>query len=85
MASSNPVSKFQSNPPESRTFARQRELPKLPIPSLEDSCKRYLTSLQGLQDHKEHEQTKHAVEDFLKGDGPRIQQSLRTYAEDKDR
>ena len=32
-----------------KTFARQSELPKLPVPALEDTCKRYLTSLQPLQ------------------------------------
>jgi carnitine O-acetyltransferase len=32
-----------------KTFARQHELPKLPIPKLEDTCQRYLTSLQPLQ------------------------------------
>ncbi|OBZ70572.1 putative mitochondrial carnitine O-acetyltransferase [Grifola frondosa] len=83
MAASSPVTKFESNPPESRTFARQHELPKLPIPSLEDSCRRYLTSLEGLQDHKEHSETRRAVEDFLKGEGPMMQERLKTYAQDK--
>ncbi|KAH9948648.1 acyltransferase ChoActase/COT/CPT [Amylocystis lapponica] len=83
MVSANPVTKFESNPPESRTFARQHELPKLPIPPLEDTCKRYLIALQGLQDRKEHEETKRAVEDFLKAEGPRIQEHLKSYAEDK--
>lgn len=32
-----------------KTFARQHELPRLPIPKLEDTCHRYLTSLQPLQ------------------------------------
>jgi carnitine O-acetyltransferase len=32
-----------------KTFARQHELPKLPVPKLEDTCQRYLTSLQPLQ------------------------------------
>lgn len=85
MASSNPVTRFQSNPPESRTFARQHELPKLPIPSLEDTCNRYLTALEGLQDQKEHEGTKRAVEEFLNDEGPRIQERLKAYAADKAR
>ena len=32
-----PVTKFEANPPKSRTFARQDELPKLPVPPLEDT------------------------------------------------
>ncbi|TBU24489.1 acyltransferase ChoActase/COT/CPT [Dichomitus squalens] len=79
----NPVTKFEANPPESRTFARQEELPKLPIPPLEDTCKRYLRALEGLQDPKEHEETKRAVEEFLKHDGPRAQERLKQYARDK--
>jgi carnitine O-acetyltransferase len=49
-----------------KTFARQHELPKLPIPKLEDTCSRYLTSLQPLQSTQEHERTTSVVEAFLK-------------------
>ncbi|GBE80432.1 Putative mitochondrial carnitine O-acetyltransferase [Sparassis crispa] len=82
-AVSNPITRFELNPPESRTFARQDELPKLPIPPLEDSCRRYLAALEGLQEPREHLETKRAVEAFLRGDGPRIQDRLRAYAKDK--
>lgn len=80
-----PVTKFESNPPKSRTFARQDELPKLPIPPLEESLKRYLRALEGLQDAQEHEETKIAVHDFLHNEGPAIQERLKTWAEDKAR
>lgn len=82
---SNPVTRFEANPPESRTFARQDELPKLPIPPLEETCRRYLRALEGLQDPREHEETKRAVEEFLHNDGPRIQDKLRDYAKAKAR
>lgn len=85
MASSNPVTKFDSHPAEHRTFARQGELPKLPIPPLGETCKRYLASLEGLQDKAEHEATKRAVEEFLQNDGPRMQERLIEYAKDKAR
>ncbi|KAH9932526.1 acyltransferase ChoActase/COT/CPT [Fomitopsis serialis] len=78
-----PVTKFETDKPESRTFARQHELPRLPIPPLEASCRRYLTALEGLQDPKEHAKTKVAVEDFLRNDGPKWQERLMQYAEDK--
>ncbi|KAI0369642.1 acyltransferase ChoActase/COT/CPT [Pilatotrama ljubarskyi] len=83
MASNGPVTKFESHPPESRTFARQKELPKLPIPPLEETCRRYLTALEGLQDPREHEETRRAVEDFLQNEGPRVQEKLKEYAKDK--
>jgi carnitine O-acetyltransferase len=35
--------------PVGKTWSLQHKLPKLPIPKLEDSCKRYLRALEGLQ------------------------------------
>ena len=69
----------------SRTFAYQKKLPRLPIPSLEDTCRRYLRALEALQEDGEHEATKRAVQDFLENDGPVIHQKLKTWAKDKDR
>lgn len=66
------------------TFAHQDKLPKLPIPPLEDTCRRYLRALEGLQDEKEHAQTKEAVQDFLENEGPRIQVKLQEWASKKD-
>ncbi len=83
------MSKFKasssSDPMPGQTFAYQDKLPKLPIPPLEDTCQRYLKALEGLQDPREHEQTKLAVQDFLDKDGPRIQEKLRSWAKNKDR
>lgn len=73
-------------PPESgSTFALQDKLPKLPIPPLDDTCRRYLRALEYLQDEHEHAATKAAVQDFLQTDGPRIQEKLKEYAKDKAR
>jgi hypothetical protein len=63
----------------------QAALPKLPIPELEDTCRRYLAALKELQDEHEHEETKRAVEEFLNGDGPRIQAKLKEWAQTQDR
>ncbi|KAG8876810.1 hypothetical protein FRB98_007023 [Tulasnella sp. 332] len=68
---------------EGQTFKHQSKLPKLPIPPLEDTCRRYLRALEGLQDPVEHDRTKKAVEEFLHGDGPRVQEMLKTYAANK--
>lgn len=65
------------------TFSNQDSLPKLPIPDLEDTCKRYLDSLSALQTPREQEESKAAVQDFLKTDGPVLQEKLKNYASSK--
>ncbi|KAI6121053.1 carnitine acetyl transferase [Pisolithus croceorrhizus] len=69
-----------TTPPSSRTFANQDKLPKLPIPPLEDTCKRYLKALRGLQDDREHAATTRAVQRFLEGEGPQLQERLIEWA-----
>ncbi|KAF8067027.1 hypothetical protein FPV67DRAFT_1417503 [Lyophyllum atratum] len=61
---SNPATKSHSSPAPKAMFAHQEKLPKLPIPPLEDTCKRYLRALEGLQDEREHAQTKEAVREY---------------------
>ena len=65
------------------TFAGQDSLPKLPIPELENTCKKYLAALKPLQNPREHVDTKVAVQEFLKGEGPYLQEALRNYAAGK--
>lgn len=65
------------------TFAAQDKLPKLPIPDLESSCKKYLAALEPLQTAREHSATQHAVREFLHSDGPDLQEKLKKYAEGK--
>ncbi|KAF2264269.1 carnitine acetyl transferas-like protein [Lojkania enalia] len=72
--------------PDSRpgiTFAHQDKLPSLPIPELESSCKKYLAALKPLQSPKEHHDTIAALNDFLKSDGPLLQEKLKKYASGK--
>lgn len=68
-----------------KTFQASKNLPTLPIPPLEDTCHRYLRALEGLQEPDEHARTKKAVEEFLNGDGPRIQGRLKSWAANKAR
>ncbi|KAK4151038.1 hypothetical protein C8A00DRAFT_36345 [Chaetomidium leptoderma] len=63
------------------TYAHQDELPKLPIPELELSCEKYLDSLKPLQSAREHAETKHAVQEFLRSEGPELNEKLKKYAE----
>ena len=62
------------------TFAHQDSLPKLPIPDLEQTCKKYLAALKPLQGPREHAETRYAVQEFLKKDGPELQKKLQEYA-----
>ena len=75
-----------STPDDSKpgiTFAAQEKLPKLPIPDLEATCKKYLASLDPLQTAREHAESERAVNDFLRGVGPILQEKLKTYATGK--
>ncbi|KAJ5682272.1 hypothetical protein N7462_005437 [Penicillium macrosclerotiorum] len=65
------------------TFTNQDSLPKLPIPDLEETCRRHLDALIALQTPREHEETKAAVRDFLRTDGPILQEKLKNYATSK--
>jgi carnitine O-acetyltransferase len=65
------------------TFAAQDKLPRLPIPELEDTCKRYLEALLPLQSPAEHRETEVAVQEFLESDGPILQERLKQYAKGK--
>ena len=61
------------------TFAAQHKLPKLPLPSLESSCQRYLEALKPLQAAEEQEASAAAVQNFLRGEGPILQAQLKEY------
>lgn len=65
------------------TFAAEDKLPKLPIPDLESSCKKYLQALKPLQTPREHSDTKAAVDEFLRSEGPELQEKLKKYATGK--
>lgn len=65
------------------TYAFQHKLPQLPIPVLESTCQKYLAALKPLQTVREHAETKHAVQEFLKHDGPELQEKLQRYAQCK--
>lgn len=65
------------------TFAHQDKLPKLPIPELESSCQKYIAALKPLQSAKEHNDTVLSINEFLKSDGPVLQDKLKKYASGK--
>ncbi|KAI4818611.1 carnitine acetyl transferase-like protein, partial [Aureobasidium sp. EXF-8845] len=65
------------------TFASQDKLPKLPIPDLDKSCNKYLASLRPLQSAREHAETEAVVQEFLRAEGPELQEKLKKYATGK--
>ncbi|KAF2219270.1 Choline/Carnitine o-acyltransferase-domain-containing protein [Elsinoe ampelina] len=65
------------------TFAAQDKLPRLPIPELESSMKKYLAALQPLQTPREHADTESAVHEFLRSEGQELQDKLKKYAAGK--
>lgn len=65
------------------TFAGQSSLSKLPIPELDSSVTKYLAALKPLQTTREHAETQQAAEEFLKNDGPDLQEKLKKYATGK--
>lgn len=65
------------------TFAHQDKLPKLPIPELDKTCEKYLAALKPLQGPREYAETRHAVEEFLRNEGPELNEKLKSYAAGK--
>jgi carnitine O-acetyltransferase len=78
-----PLAGNQPHHKQGITFAHQDKLPKLPIPELESSMKKYLSSLKPLQSPREHAETQQAVDEFLKSEGPELQERLKKYANGK--
>ena len=78
-----PLASHRATHQQGITFASQDKLPKLPIPDLKNTCRRYLAALEPLQTAREHEESKAAVQEFLKSDGPDLDERLRKYATGK--
>lgn len=58
------------------TMYFQKSLPRLPIPKLEDSCKRYLNAQQPILSAADFKKTSAYVSEFLKKGGPQLQNEL---------
>ena len=61
------------------TFAAQDSLPRLPIPDLEETLEKFQYRLEALQTEEQRAETKRVVQEFLEGDGPKLQEALRAY------
>ncbi|RDW83051.1 carnitine acetyl transferas-like protein [Coleophoma crateriformis] len=78
-----PLASHQPDHKQGITFAAQEKLPKLPIPELDKSMQRYLTALKPLQTPREHSETRLATQEFVKNEGPELQERLKKYATGK--
>ncbi|XP_068170162.1 carnitine O-palmitoyltransferase 1, liver isoform isoform X2 [Antennarius striatus] len=58
-------------------YSFQNSLPRLPVPSIKDTCSRYLESVQPLMDEEQYERMKGLTKDFEKNLGPRLQWYLK--------
>jgi carnitine O-acetyltransferase len=77
------TSSRRNSPKQNGTFSFQDQLPPLPIPDLEASCQKYLDALRPMQDTKEHHESRFAVREFLRYNGPELQDKLKKYATGK--
>ncbi|CAH0486877.1 unnamed protein product [Peronospora farinosa] len=55
------------------TYSFQDALPRLPLPSLKDTVKRYLKSVHPLLTSKEYEEVEHMANEFVHKEGPKFQ------------
>ncbi|XP_040895135.1 carnitine O-palmitoyltransferase 1, liver isoform isoform X1 [Toxotes jaculatrix] len=58
-------------------YSFQNSLPRLPVPSVKDTCRRYLESVRPLMDDEQYERMKGLTKDFQKNLGPRLQWYLK--------
>ncbi|KAI9846197.1 MAG: hypothetical protein M1837_004311 [Sclerophora amabilis] len=82
-AAKEPLASHKATHKPGITFAAQDKLPKLPIPELDSTCKKYLDALRPLQSSREHAESTAAVQEFLKAEGPELQERLKKYATGK--
>ncbi|KAK7891731.1 hypothetical protein WMY93_023694 [Mugilogobius chulae] len=58
-------------------YSFQNSLPRLPVPSVKDTCRRYLESVRPLMEDEQFERMKGLAKDFEKNLGPRLQWYLK--------
>lgn len=76
----NNINSSNNNSKIDGTYAAQTRLPRLPIPALEDTLKKFPLVLEALQDDvKQRNETQRVVQEFLHNEGPILQQALIDY------
>lgn len=73
---------FSRNQMLKKTYSKQSSLPRLPIPNLNDTLEKFLTTVEPLLTRESFEKTQQEVSEFLSNDGPVLQDLLVAYDEE---
>lgn len=77
--------KFSSSAVKGDLFKFQTQLPKLPVPTLQETCSKYLKTVEPFLSPTQLEKTKANVDAFVTGgQGEELQKRLQNFAKDKD-
>lgn len=76
---------FSSSARKGDLFKFQSQLPRLPVPTLEETCKKYLKTVEPFLSTEQLEKTKANVDAFVSGgQGQELQTRLQNFAKGKD-
>ena len=75
---------YQENASKGPMLRFEDSLPRLPVPSLEETSQRYLRSVRALLDERQYARTKRAVDEFISptGKGHELQRRLQARRDD---
>lgn len=71
---------YLSESDKETTFKYDKDLPSLPLPTLDDTLRRYLESVRHLVDKDQWEETRQKVQQFKTGNGKKLQEILEQKA-----
>lgn len=76
------IKQFSTSALKGDLYRYQKELPKLPVPTLQESAAKYLSSVQPLLNESQFQSTTAKVQDFIKsgGIGEKLQARLEQFA-----
>ncbi|CAN3376038.1 hypothetical protein DIURU_003187 [Diutina rugosa] len=75
---------FSTSGPRGDLYKYQKDLPKLPVPPLNDTVTKYLKSVEPYLTPEQLAETTAKAQAFVKGQGEQLQSRLQKFAADKD-
>lgn len=78
--------KFSTSVPKGDLFKYQAQLPKLPVPTLQETASKYLKTVEPFLSEPQLASTKASVDEFIRpgGSGETLQKRLEEFAQNKD-